>query len=70
MSEALERRVIDLEARIAYYERTAEDLSTVMYEQGKTIDLLLKQVQRLKERILELEDGGSRVPPNERPPHY
>lgn len=70
MSEAFERRIIDLETRIAYYERTGEELSSVMYEQGKAIDLLVKQVQRLKERILELEDGNSRVPPNERPPHY
>jgi SlyX protein len=70
MSEALERRLIDLEARIAHHERMAEELSAVIYDQGKTIDALLRQLQRLKGRILEMEDGGNRVPPNEKPPHY
>lgn len=68
---SLESRLIDLEARLAHHERMAEDLSAVMFEQGRTIDLLTVQVRRLRERLAELESGVERSPQDDRPPpHY
>jgi len=68
---SLENRLIDLEARLAHHERMAEELSTVMFEQGRTIDLLTAQVRRLRERLADLEAGVERSPQDDRPPpHY
>lgn len=71
MDKAVERRLIDLESRLAHHERTAEELSSVVFEQGQAIDRLTIQVRRLKERILLLESGTERSPMDDRPPpHY
>jgi len=71
MDETLERRLIELETRIAYHERMAEDLSSVIAEQGRTIDLLSERVQRLIQRVRELEQGWERSPQDDKPPpHY
>jgi SlyX protein len=68
---SIDSRLIDLEARIAHHERMAEELSAVMFEQGRTIDLLTAQVRRLRERLAELEAGPARSPQDDRPPpHY
>lgn len=69
---SLEQRVIELETRLAHHERMAEEMSAVLFEQGRAIDLMTAQLRRLRERIGELEaavPGGS--PADERPPpHY
>lgn len=68
---SIESRLVDLEARLAHHERMAEELSTVMFEQGRTIDLLTAQVRRLRERLADLEAGVERSPQDDRPPpHY
>ena len=71
MQESLEDRLISLESRVAYYERQAEELSDVIAQQGKTIDLLTLQLRRLVERFGDMEAGWSRSPQDDRPPpHY
>lgn len=64
-------RLTELEARLAHFERLAEDLSSVVHEQGKAIDHLTLHVRRLKERLGELEAGWEPSPQDEKPPpHY
>ena len=71
MDDAVEHRLTELEMRLAHHERMAEELSSVMFEQGRTIDLLTAQVRRLRDRVAELESGMSRAPQDEPPPpHY
>ncbi|WP_431854181.1 SlyX family protein [Azospirillum sp.] len=71
MDKAVERRLIDLESRLAHHERMAEELSSVVFEQGRAIDLLTAQVRRLRERLMLLEAGAERSPQDDRPPpHY
>jgi SlyX protein len=71
MDDALEARLIELEARLAHHERMAEDMSEVIAEQGRAIDLLTAQLRRLRERIGELEAGWERSPQDDKPPpHY
>lgn len=66
----LEARVIDLETRLAYHERTTEELSEVIARQDRSIDLLTAQLRRLIGRLQSLEGAGAGVPENQRPPHY
>lgn len=69
--EAQEQRLVDLEMRLAHHERMAEDLSAIIAEQGRTIDLMAERLRRLTERVRELEAGWERSPQDDRPPpHY
>ncbi|HYE49338.1 MAG TPA: SlyX family protein [Azospirillaceae bacterium] len=71
MTDPVERRLVELESRVAHYERMAEDLSSVVVAQGKAIDLLTRQLRRLTERFAEMESGWSPSPQDEKPPpHY
>jgi SlyX protein len=60
-----------LEVRIAYQERTIEDLSTTVADQWRQIDQLVKQVERMTDRLRSVEasvpSSGEPEPP---PPHY
>ncbi len=67
----MEKRLIELESRIAHHERMAEDLSQVIADQGRVIDLLVAQVRRLTDRVREAEAGWDRSPQDDKPPpHY
>ncbi len=62
----------DLQTRIAYLERLAEDLSDIVARQTQDIDRLTARVDRLIQREAEREaaEGAAVVIGNERPPHY
>ena len=60
---------IELETRMAHYERQFEDLSGVVAEQARTIDVLTREIRRLSERISDLEYELQR-PGDVKPPHY
>ena len=70
MDAAFEDRLTELESRLAHHERMAEELSDVLFRQGRTIDLLVAEVRRLKLRLAEV-DVGPRSPQDDKPPpHY
>ena len=62
-------RIEALETRIAYQDRTIEDLNTSVTAQWKRIDELGRQVERMADRLQRAGDGpaGADEPP---PPHY
>lgn len=71
MNEEWESRLIELESRVAHHERMAEELSAVIADQGRTIDLLSAQVRRLRDRVSEVESGWEQSPQDAKPPpHY
>ena len=70
MTRDTEARLIELESRVAHYERMAEELSTVLTEQGKTVELLTRQVRHLKDRLRDLEAGWERSPQDDKPPPH
>ncbi|GAA4255143.1 SlyX protein [Azospirillum formosense] len=71
MDADTESRLTELETRLAHHERMAEEMSAVLFEQGRTIDLMTAQMRRLRDRVAELESGMPRAPQDEPPPpHY
>ena len=72
MTESVETRIVELERRLALHERVAEDLSSIVAEQGKTIDTLTLHVRHLTERLRGVEAvTGERSPQDDQPPpHY
>ena len=66
-------KLVDLEIKIGFVERTVEELSGVVIEQGNTIERLERRIQVLDERLSSKQDGGPQDTPDpldERPPHY
>ena len=71
MPDPLEARLVELESRLAHHERMAEDLSAVLADQGRAIELLTRQLRRVTERLLDSEAGWQRSPQDDKPPpHY
>ena len=63
------RRIEKVESQLAHLEHQVEQLNGVLIQQGRTVDLLKKQVQRQSEVLesMELE----RIKANQtKPPHY
>jgi len=64
-------RIEALETKIAYQERTIEELNNALTGQWKQIDMLTKQVERLSDRIKSVEDSAPSSATDEPPPpHY
>ncbi|WP_136442897.1 SlyX family protein [Pacificoceanicola onchidii] len=61
-----------LEERIAYLERTVEDLSDVIARQDSAMEQLVRQVAMLMQReaTREADAGGGTYFADETPPHY
>ena len=63
-----EQRLIDIETALANQEKTLDELSKIVYEQGLKIDNLLK----INKYLLDLVDKDVVKPLSEEtpPPHY
>jgi len=61
-----------LESKIAFLERTVDDLNDVILAQASALDDLARRLARLEARLCEVQDaaGGEIDPLEERPPHY
>jgi SlyX protein len=70
MTDPIESRLMEVESRLAHQERLAEELSSVMAEQARTIDILTRQARQLTERLEDIEADWKQPPAHERPPHY
>ena len=69
MNDETRQRLEAVEANLAHLEHQVEQLNGVLIQQGRTVDLLKKQVQRQSEVLesMELE----RIKANQtKPPHY
>lgn len=64
----IESRLIDLETKIAYQDKTIEDLSDVIYKQQQQITGLEKALELLKKQINSI--GDNEIRGHEKPPHY
>ena len=67
-----EKRLVDIETKIAFQEKTIEDLNEVLYEQQQEIDRLKSICDTLVKRVKELSEFSPKinVATNEKPPHY
>jgi SlyX protein len=67
----MHQRLIALETRLTHHERMADEMSDVLAEQQRTIDLLTAQLRRLGERMRDMAAGWSPSPQDDKPPpHY
>lgn len=67
----MENRIINLETRIAFYEKTIDELNSVVFEQAKEIRILQQKMELINEMVKSagnsiLKDLKDETPP----PHY
>ena len=68
---ALEERVTRLEEKFAFAEDLAERLNEVVVRQQNQIDLLVREITRLKQQAASASEAtGFRSLREELPPHY
>ena len=65
----LAERIDTLETRLAYQDDTIETLNQTITAQWKQIDLLMRKITELGERLQDAE-ANAPGPANEPPPHY
>lgn len=58
-------KLIEVESQVATLQRTVDQLSEVIVEQGKLLDVLQRQVEHLTQQLQAGEETT-----DERPPHY
>ncbi|MCY1030088.1 SlyX family protein [Corallococcus sp. BB11-1] len=63
------KRLVELEIRYTQQQELLQELSDVLYQQGRVIDTLRVELDRLKLK-LEAEPGLVDARQQERPPHY
>jgi SlyX protein len=66
--ESIDKRLEELEMRLAYQEKTISDLNDVITAQWKKIEALERQLLRLDEELRDID--SLEAPPNQKPPHY
>jgi SlyX protein len=69
-AETVNARIEQLETRIAYQDRTIEELNKSVTEQWTQIEALGKQVERMVARLQDVEDNASPRAAEPPPPHY
>ena len=65
-----QKRIIELEIKIAYQELAIESLQQNVFEYHSAITALEKSVKALTEKLNGLIEPNSAPPPHQKPPHY
>jgi len=63
-------RLTQLEIKISYTEDLLDTLNSLVAQQQDQIDLLLREVGRLRQQDQTQGAGGQILPGDELPPHY
>ena len=67
----MEKRLVDMETRIAFQEDLIEELNKAVYQQQQKIDRLETTCAALARHMQSLADSlHESKPASERPPHY
>lgn len=70
MADDLEHRLIEIEHRLTFSERTLEELSGVVTDQGRRIEALHRQLSDLITRLQAAAEWQPSPQDDKPPPHY
>jgi uncharacterized coiled-coil protein SlyX len=67
-----EKKIVELEEKIAFIQNMLDDLNMVVFRQGKLIDKLNLETKELKTKLQDLNSPHSDqiVVNDDKPPHY
>jgi SlyX protein len=67
----IDKRLTDLEVKASFTEDLVDHLNDLVARQQEQIDLLIREVGKLKDRAPDTgQGGGARDPREDVPPHY
>lgn len=69
-SNQLEQRQIDLEIKIGFMEDLLDSLNALVVRQQQQIDLLVREVQHLRDQVQDAGPPAFRSLRDDIPPHY
>ncbi len=70
MHASIDQRLMDLEVKLSFTEDLVDHLNQTVARQQEQIDLLLREVARLRREGQQVAPGPARHPADELPPHY
>jgi SlyX protein len=71
IAAAVDKRLTDLEVKASFAEDLVDHLNDLVARQQEQIDLLIREVGKLKDRAPDTGAGGAtRDPREDVPPHY
>ena len=70
IADAVDRRLTDLEVKASFTEDLVDHLNDLVARQQGQIDLLIREVGKLKDRAPDAGGGATRDPREDVPPHY
>ncbi len=71
MESEAEKRLTELETRLAYQERAVSELDALVFAQAKALERAEAALRAMAARVKELSEGKQPgLPRDERPPHY
>ena len=65
-----EQRLVDLEIKFSYAEDLLDELNRIVARQQQHIDLLLREIARLRQQVDDSAPPAFRSLRDELPPHY
>ena len=67
-----EKKIVELEEKIAFIQNMLDDLNMVVFRQGKLIDKLNLETKELKTKLQDFNSAHSDqiVVNDDKPPHY
>lgn len=68
--EATEERFQVLETKALYQDRTIDELNEVVTKQQDQMDWLIAEVERLRQALVAIQEGGIDATEEPPPPHY
>lgn len=68
--EDTDKRLTDLEVKASFTEDLVDHLNELIVRQQQQIELLMREVGKLKDRAPDPGPGGARDARDELPPHY
>tara|TARA_B100000767_G_scaffold71971_1_gene68492 strand:- start:829 stop:1038 length:210 start_codon:yes stop_codon:yes gene_type:complete len=68
----IDKKIVELEEKVAYLQNMLDDLNMVVFRQGETIENLNSKIKETNEKLSSQNDSSSSVNRivNDRPPHY
>lgn len=66
----IDKRLTDLEVKASFSEDLVDHLNDLVARQQEQIELLIREVGKLKDRAPDTGRGAPRDPRDELPPHY
>ena len=69
-TEAVDKRLVDLEIKASYTEDLLDQLSQTIYRQQQDIDRLAREIVQLRIQSQDHRSGTERSAHDDLPPHY